>query len=257
MKISSFNTNGIRARLSIVCEWLEKEKPVVLCLQETKAQDSEFPTEPFEERGYFLTFRGDKGYNGVALVSKTPLRDIVFGFGDGDKTEEVRMVTATVVNTIIVNTYVPQGSAPDSKKFRYKLDWLYRLYDYFSRNFKPSMPVLWVGDFNVAPEPRDVYDPQGLLGSIGFHPDEHRALSKIKSWGFVDVFRRHEPQDGLYTFWDYRVPQAVRRGFGWRIDHIWATSCVAETSVRASIDRAPRLSEKPSDHTFVWAEFDR
>jgi Exodeoxyribonuclease III (EC 3.1.11.2) len=113
-----------------------------------------------------------------------------------------------------------------------------------------------VGDFNVAPEPRDVYDPKGLLGSIGFHPDEHSALAQVKAWGFVDVFRKHESQGGFYTFWDYRVPQAVKRGLGWRIDHMWATSCLAKKLLCASIDLAPRLAQKPSDHTIIWAEFD-
>ena len=257
MKIASFNANGIRARLHIVREWLVKEKPDILCLQETKVQDSEFPQEAFEELGYYLAFRGEKGYNGVAIVSKMPLTDVFFGFGDGDKNEDARIITATIGSNIpIVNTYVPQGSAPDSEKFRYKLDWFHRLYDYFSRKFKPDNPLLWVGDFNVAPEPRDVYDPQGLLGSIGFHPDEHSALARVKAWGFVDVFRKYEPQGGFYTFWDYRVPQAVKRGLGWRIDHMWATSCLAEKLLCASIDLAPRLAQKPSDHTIIWAEFD-
>ena len=256
MKIASFNANGIRARLHIVREWLVKEKPDILCLQETKVQDSEFPQEAFEKLGCFLAFRGEKGYNGVAIVSKTPLTDVFFGFGDGDNKEDARIITATIGNIPIVNTYVPQGSAPDSEKFRYKLDWFHRLYDYFSRKFKPDNPLLWVGDFNVAPEPRDVYDSKGLLGSIGFHPDEHSALAQVKAWGFVDVFRKHEPQGGFYTFWDYRVPQAVKRGLGWRIDHMWATSCLAEKLLCASIDLAPRLAQKPSDHTVIWAEFD-
>ena len=255
MKIASFNANGIRARLDIVREWLNKEKPDVLCLQETKVQDSEFPKDPIEELGYFLAFRGGKGYNGIAILSKMPLRDIVFGFGDGEKNEESRLITSTVENIPIVNTYIPQGSAPDSTKFRYKLDWFHRLYDYLARNFNPSDPLVWAGDFNVAPEPIDVYDPKKLFGSIGFHPDEQSALSKVKSWGFVDVFRKYQPQGGAYTFWDYRVPNAVKRGLGWRIDHIWATSCLAEKSLRASIDITPRLAQKPSDHTFIWAEF--
>ena len=255
MKIASFNVNGIRARLPIVREWLVKEKPDIICLQETKVRDSEFPKEVFDELGYFLAFRGEKGYNGVAIVCQWPLTDVCFGFGDGDYREEVRIITAAIGNLTIVNTYVPQGFAPDSEKFRYKLEWFHRLYDYFSLTFKPDAPLLWVGDFNVAPEPRDVYDPKGLFGRIGFHPDEHSALAQVKKWGFVDVFRKYEQGEGFYTFWDYRVPQAVKRGLGWRIDHIWATSCLAEKLVCASIDRALRLAKKPSDHTVIWAEF--
>lgn len=257
MKIASFNANGIRARFPIVREWLKKEKPDVLCLQETKVCDSEFPKETFEERGYFLAFRGEKGYNGVAIISTLPLTDVFYGFGDGDPREETRILTATIGTIPIVNTYVPQGVAPVSEKFRYKLDWFHRLKDYFSHNFTPDKPLLWVGDFNVAPEPRDVYDPRKLSGSIGFHPEELSALAQVKSWGFVDVFRKHEPRGGFYTFWDYRVREAVNRGLGWRIDHLWATSCLAEKSRTVFIDQALRLGKRPSDHTVIWAEFDK
>lgn len=252
MKIASFNSNGIRARLSIILDWIGREKPDVLCLQETKVPDRDFPQEAFEELNYFLAFKGEKGYNGVAILSKFLLHNVSFGFGDGDVSEEMRLITVSVAGIPIVNTYVPQGSAPDSEKFRYKLDWFHRLYDYFSQRFKPTKPLLWVGDFNIAPEPVDVYDPKGLFGNIGYHPDEHSALSKVKSWGFVDVFRKHVPQGEVYTFWDYRVPNGVKRGLGWRIDHIWATPCLAEKSIRASIDITPRLLEKPSDHTFLF-----
>jgi len=257
MKIASFNANGVRARLPILRDWLARERPDVLCLQETKVPDADFPKEPFEELGYNCVFKGQKGYNGVAIVSSSALSDVSFGFGDGDAVEETRLMTAVCKSSItVINTYVPQGFAPDSEKFRYKLDWLQRLHDFFSRRFDPGNFLVWLGDFNVAPEAIDVYDPQGLLGSIGFHPDEHAALSVLKSWGFVDVFRRHQPDGGVYSFWDYRVPNAVKRGLGWRIDHIWATASLAEKSMRAWIDVAPRLMQRPSDHTFVVAEFD-
>jgi exodeoxyribonuclease-3 len=256
MKIASFNANGVRARLPIIRDWLAKERPDILCMQETKVQDVEFPKQPFEELGYVCAIRGQKAYNGVAILSSSPLSSISCGFGDGDAKEETRLITATYGNTIpVVNSYIPQGSAPDSDKFRYKLDWLQRLQDFFMGRFDPSKPLIWVGDFNVAPEPIDVHDPQGLSGSVGFHPDEHAALSAIKSWGFADVFRRHQPDGGAYTFWDYRVPNAVKRGLGWRIDHIWATPGLAEKSTRAWIDVAPRLLQRPSDHTFIVAEF--
>ena len=256
MKIASFNANGIRARLSIVKKWLESEGPDVLCIQETKVQDKDFPRQTFEDLAYHCTFWGQKSYNGVAVLSKTPPAKVSFGLGDGDVKEEPRIITAYIKNIPIVNTYVPQGTAPDSEKFLYKLDWFQRLRDYFSKTFQPSEPLLWVGDFNVAPDPIDVYDPEGLLGSIGFHPEEHKALSFVKEWGFVDVFRMHNPDGGAYTFWDYRIPYAVRRGLGWRVDHIWATQCLAEKAKRSWIDVAPRKLEKPSDHTFILAEFD-
>ena len=256
MKIASFNTNGIRARLSIIKDWLEKERPDVLCVQETKVQDKDFPRDTFEDISYHCTFRGQKAFNGVAILSKTPPIKVSFGFGDGDEKEEPRMITACIKDIPIVNTYVPQGTAPDSERFKYKLDWLHRLRGYFSKHFQPSEPLLWVGDFNVAPEPADVYDPEALIGSIGFHPEEHKALAAVKSWGFVDVFRMHHPDVKAYTFWDYRIPHAFRRGLGWRVDHIWATECLAEKSKRAWIDVAPRQLARPSDHTFILAEFE-
>jgi len=141
------------------------------------------------------------------------------------------------------------------KQFRYKLDFLRKLYDYFSKNFQPDKALLWMGDFNVAPEPIDVYDPNHLLGSIGYHPDEHAALQRFKEWGFVDVFRLYQHDPGQYTFWDYRVKNAIARKIGWRVDHIWATPTLAKKSTKAWIDIAPRLLEKPSDHTIIVAEF--
>lgn len=227
----------------------------MLCLQETKVQDADFPQEPFHKLGYHCAFWGQKSYNGVAILSKSPPEHISRGFGNGVAGEEPRLITGTIRHVPIVNTYVPQGYAPDSEKFQYKLHWFGRLQAYFATHFQPGMPLLWVGDFNVAPEPMDVFDPKKLSGSIGFHPDEHKALSAVKAWGFVDVFRRHESAENQFTFWDYRIPNAVQRGLGWRVDHIWATQPLAEKSTRAWIDIAPRLSEKPSDHTFVVAEF--
>ena len=175
---------------------------------------------------------------------------------DGDETEEPRLIRVTIEDTVIVNTYIPQGREPDSETFRYKLVWFDRLLKYFKRNFDPEIPLIWLGDLNVAPDPIDVFDPEELLGSIGYHPEEHRALKKVMEWGFVDVYRMHRPQEKAYTFWDYRIPNAVKRGLGWRIDHICATRCLAEVSKTAWIDIKPRLLQKPSDHTFIVAEFD-
>jgi exodeoxyribonuclease-3 len=256
MKIATFNANGIRARLSLVLKWLATESPDILCLQETKVQDADFPAHPFEEMAYHCIFRGQKSYNGVAILSKSVPEKVSFGFGDGDSTEEPRLVSASVCDISIVNTYVPQGYTPDSDSFQHKLKWLQRLQDHFSRNFSPEMMLIWAGDFNIAPEPIDVFDPEKLSGSVGFHPEEHKALAAIKTWGLVDVFRRHESAGQKYSFWDYRIPEAVNRGLGWRLDHIWATQGLAEKSTRSWIDVAPRLSEKPSDHTFVVADFD-
>lgn len=255
MKIASFNANGLRTRLPIITDWLAQEVPDILCIQETKVQDKDFPKRAFEDLSYHCTFWGQKAFNGVAVFSKTPPEKVSFGFAD-KASEQARIITAFIGDIPIVNTYVPQGTAPDSEQFHYKLRWLQQLGDYFSSKFKPAGPLLWVGDFNIAPESIDVYDPELLLGSIGYHPQEHKALAAVKSWGFVDVFRRHNPEQRAYTFWDYRIPRSFKRGLGWRVDHIWATECLAEKSTRAWIDTKPRQLEKPSDHTFILAEFD-
>ncbi len=255
MKIASFNVNGIRARMPVILDWIEKETPDVLCMQETKVQDHEFPEEAFEKKGYFSAYKGRKSYNGVAIISREIPSSAESGFGDGDEAENTRIIRASFKNLIVVNTYVPQGRDPDSDQFTYKLAWFDRLLKYFENNFTPEMQVLWAGDFNVAPKPIDVYDPDKLLGSVGYHPKEHEALSNTMKWGFTDVYRIHKPDEKDFTFWDYRIPNSVKRGLGWRIDHICATRSLAEKSVSAWIDKGPRLSERPSDHTPILAEF--
>ncbi|MBI5598643.1 MAG: exodeoxyribonuclease III [Deltaproteobacteria bacterium] len=252
-KVASWNVNSIRARRSAVAQWLEKEAPDVLCLQETKAADDDFPERAFGEMDYICEFSGEKSYNGVAILSRFPVKGVKKGFEDGG--DPARIITATINGIPVVNTYVPQGFHPMSEKFRYKLDWFERLYEYFDRNFNPAKPLLWVGDFNVAPEEKDVHDPKHLFGQVGFHPDELAALERFKDWGFIDVFRLHDTGGGKYTFWDYRARNAVKRGIGWRVDHIWATRPLVEKSKRAWIDIGPRLQEKPSDHAPVVAEF--
>jgi len=256
MKIASFNVNSIRARLPVVSEWLGKNRPDVLAVQETKVQDHEFPTAAFEEIGYRCVFRGQKAYNGVALLTLDEVADVAFGL-PGEPRDEARLVAASLDGTTIVNTYVPQGYMADTDKFRYKLDWFARLLDYFQDRFKPTDPLIWVGDLNVAPEPIDVYDPEALLGHVCFHPDVHEALKKIMDWGFADLFRAFCQDAGQYTFWDYRARGTFQRNRGWRLDHIMATRPAARQCTACYIDREPRTAERPSDHTPIVAEFDR
>jgi len=237
-------------------EWLQQEAPDVLCIQETKVQDPDFPLAALEETGYHCAFKGQKSYNGVAVLSRQAPEDAVSGFGPDDATEGPRLIRATLYDCVIVNTYIPQGQAVGSEKFAYKLNWYSRLRDYFETYFTPDQPIIWVGDFNVAPTPLDVYDPEKLAGSVCFHPDEHKALARIMDWGFTDVFRKHRPEEKAFSFWDYRIPNAVKRGLGWRIDHICATKPAADRSTDCWIDIAPRMKPKPSDHTYVIAEFD-
>ena len=254
MKVASFNVNSIRARIDIVLQWLNEESPDVLCIQETKVIDGDFPLGVFKDINYNVVFRGEKSYNGVAIISKHKIDNVRFGFDDKES-EGTRLISATIKKIQVVNTYIPQGYEPLSDKFRYKLDWFQRLHDYFSQHFSPDKPLLWLGDFNVAPEPMDVHDPKKLLGQVGYHPDEHAALKRLQDWGFIDIFRQHQPGPEQYTFWDYRVKNAVKRKVGWRVDHIWATKPLARKSINAWIDIKPRLKERPSDHTPIVAEF--
>ncbi|MFA5553596.1 MAG: exodeoxyribonuclease III [Phycisphaerae bacterium] len=254
MKIASFNVNSIRARLPIVLNWLKKHQPDVLCLQETKVQDADFPKDDFVQSGYEFVFKGQKSYNGVAIFSKDKIRNVRYGL-DSQPSDEPRLICAKIGKINVVNTYIPQGFEPQSDKFQYKLDWFERLLNFFKNNFKPTDLLVWVGDFNIAPEPRDLYDPQNLLGSVCYHPDVQKALKKVMDFGFVDVFRKHCDESGQYTFWDYRLPNAFKRNLGWRLDHIMATFPLAEKSAACYIDKEPRSVEKPSDHTPIVAEF--
>ncbi|MDD2554480.1 MAG: exodeoxyribonuclease III [Desulfotomaculaceae bacterium] len=254
-KVASFNTNSIRARLPLVLDWLDREKVDVLCLQETKVEDKDFPLADFTKKGYNAVFNGRKSYNGVAIISPHVLEKVHTGIGDWAEADEARLIEATVKGIPVVNTYVPQGSDPNSDKFVYKLKWIRSLREYFDNRFKPDDCLIWMGDFNVAPEPIDVHNPKKLYGRIGFHPEEHKALQYVKEWGFVDVFRLHVKEGGHYTFWDYRRPNLFERNLGWRVDHIWATGPMAARSRRAWIDTKPRGEIKPSDHTFIGAEF--
>lgn len=255
-RVASFNVNGIRARLPLLLEWLKQEGPEVVCLQETKVQDSEFPREALEELGYSCCYRGEKGFNGVAILSRGPQKLLRVGLDDEGPPDDSRLILVRVLGVSILNTYVPQGTAPDSDRFTYKLEWLYRVRRFLTRHFKPDEPLVWVGDFNVAPEPRDVYDPAELEGSIGFHPEERRALEAVRQWGLVDVFRVHVAEGRQYTFWDYRIRNAFARGMGWRVDHIWATEPMARKSRRAWVEASVRGAERPSDHAPILAEFE-
>jgi exodeoxyribonuclease-3 len=256
LKIASYNANGIRARQPIILTWIDQHIPDILCIQETKVQDSDFPSAVFQQKGYHCSFKGQKSYNGVAILSRMAPEWVSKGFADGDPADESRLIAAKIGDVIVVNTYVPQGRHPDSEHFEYKIDWLRRLRNYFEKKFEDQTSLVWVGDFNIAPEPIDVYDPETLLGSVCYHPEEHKALSKLKQWGFTDVYRIHHPRERHFTFWDYRIPNALKRGIGWRIDHIWATKMLAEASKTAWIDLEARTMPKPSDHTFLVAEFE-
>ncbi len=255
-KLASFNVNSIRVRMNIVMDWLEQEKPDVLCLQETKVEDKDFPIEEFNKAGYNVAFKGQKTYNGVAVVSPHPIEETGYEKTFGFAGNEARLLAVTVKDVHVVNTYIPQGQEPGSERFANKLDWIYKLREFFENHYTTDELVVWTGDFNVAPDPMDVYDPKKLFGHTGFHPEEQEALQHVKDWGFTDVFRLHVNEPGHYTFWDYRIPSLLKYNKGWRIDHIWATKPLSQRSERAWIDMEPRYKPRPSDHTFIAAEFD-
>jgi exodeoxyribonuclease-3 len=253
--VATWNVNSIRSRLHSLLPWLERVGPDVVCLQETKVQDRDFPRGPIEEVGYHVAFRGEKAYNGVAVLSRTPMEGVRFGLDDEPR-DEARLVASTVAGVTIVNTYVPQGRDVGHPAYPYKLAWFERLRAFFEARFSPERPLLWVGDLNVAPDPIDVHDPKRLVGHVCFNPEVTQALETVRRWGFVDVFRKHRPGPGEYTYYDYRAKHGVAEGKGWRIDHVLATRSLADRSTEAWIDLEPRQGERPSDHAPMLAEFE-
>jgi exodeoxyribonuclease-3 len=255
-KIATYNVNSVRSRLHIVIPWLEKNRPGVLCLQETKVENEKFPLEAFRNTGYHVVFSGGKSYNGVAVASLEAPEDVFCGFDDGGPADPDRLIRGVFSGIPVVNAYVPQGRDRETPPFQYKLQWYGRLTDMMKKYYSRERPLICCGDLNVAREDIDVHDPKRLLGHVDFTPEVWGAFDRLKNWGFEDVFRKHHgAEGGHYTFYDYRVPKSVERGLGWRVDHILATPVLASRSVRCFIDMEPRLAEKPSDHTILMAEF--
>lgn len=256
MRIVTFNANSIRSRLDSLLGWVRVHQPDVLCVQETKVVDELFPAEALEEAGYHAVFRGQKSYNGVAILSREPATEVRAGFEDGGPADETRLLQARVGPVTLVNTYVPQGREIDHEMFRYKCEWFRRLRATFDARFRPADPVVWLGDMNVASEPIDVFNPEQRARHVCYHQDARDAFAHCRDWGFVDVFRRHHPEPGHYTFFDYRTAHAATFGKGWRIDYILASPSLAESCTQCFIDLEPRLQPKPSDHTFLVADFE-
>ncbi len=255
MIISTFNANSIRARLDTVIDWLRTAAPDILCIQETKVEDASFPQDAFTAAGYHVAFRGEKSYNGVAIVSRARPDEVRFGFDDDGPADSTRLAAARFGTLHVVNTYVPQGRAITHAMYRYKLEWFARLRCYFDSCYSPGDRLAWTGDLNVAPCADDIHNADRQVNHVCFHADVRHAYETTVAWGFTDVFRKHHPEPGCYTFFDYRTPNALQRGMGWRIDHILATVPLAEHSVSADIDLAPRRCPKSSDHTFLSAVF--
>jgi len=255
MKLATYNVNSIRPRFPLLLDWIAANKPDVLCLQETKVQDQDFPMEAIRKAGYHASYRGMKSYNGVATLTRETPEKVVYGLHDGKDNEDFRILQTVVDGIPIINTYVPQGYAIDSDKYAFKLDWFRRLRTYFEKELDPEKPAIWMGDLNVAPESIDVYHPDRRVNDPDFHIDARNAYKETVAWGFIDVYRKLHPDVVQYTYWDY-YRNAVERNFGWRIDHILATKPLAKKCIRAEVDMAARKLKGSSDHTIVWAEFD-
>ena len=255
MRIITWNVNSIRPRLERALALLDRHDPDVLCLQEIKVLDEDFPREPFEEKGWHVETYGQRTYNGVALISKAPAENVTRGLPGEGPDEQRRLIAGTFDGVRVINVYVPNGQSPESDKFVYKLDWLERLLAMLEAEHAPDDPVVLLGDFNIAPEERDVHDPAAWAGKVHFHPKEHAMLARFVQWGLWDVFRWHHREAGLYSWWDYRGG-GFPRDHGLRIDLILGTETMAERSDDCFIDREERTGEKPSDHAPVVADFE-
>ncbi len=252
MKIATFNVNSVRARLHIIIPWLKVNKPDILCMQETKVDNRNFPENEFSRIGYQVYFSGVKGRNGVAIATKIEPDEVIIGI---EGSEADRVISARFDEIGIINVYIPQGQSIDSEKYRYKLEFLEKFREYLKKEV--NLNDLWAvcGDMNVAPEDIDVHSPEKLRNHVCFHIDARNAYRKILDLGFIDLLRKFHPDERIYSFYDYRVKNAIERGLGWRVDAILVTPKFADKAVKCYADLKPRLMEKPSDHLPLVAEF--
>jgi exodeoxyribonuclease-3 len=253
LKIGTWNVNSLRVRLPQLQQWLEGSPVDVIGLQELKLEDKDFPHEALAAAGWQAVWSGQKTYNGVALVSRRPLLDVVIGI-PGDDDPQRRVIAATVAGVRVICVYVPNGQSLDSEKYPYKLAWLARLKDYLAAEVARFPQLALVGDFNIAPDDRDVHEPAKWAGGVLVSEPERAAYAALLELGLQDVFRRFEQAEASYSWWDYRMG-AFRRNHGLRIDLVLATAALASTCTGCHVDREPRLWERPSDHAPVVAEF--
>jgi len=253
MRIATWNVNSLRVRLPHVLDWLASEQPDVLALQETKLTDEDFPRAEIEAAGYHAVFVGQKTYNGVATLSRVAGSDATPGIAGFDDPQK-RVLAATYDGVRVVNVYVPNGESVGSDKFAYKLDWLERLRAHLRDELRRHPRLVLLGDFNIAPEERDVHDPAAWDGKVLFSGPERQALRHLMDIGLHDTFRLFEQAERQYTWWDYRM-NAFRRKLGLRIDHILASDEMRSACRSCRIDLEPRRRERPSDHAPVLAEF--
>jgi len=254
MKLATWNVNSLKVRLPQVLDWVGKHHPGILCLQETKLEDANFPAAAIGEAGYHALFAGQKTYNGVAILSRTAGIDVVTAIPGLDDPQK-RVLAATVAGTRIFCVYVPNGEAVESEKYRYKISWLAAFRGWLEEELVRYPKLAVLGDFNIAPEGRDVYDPAAWEGRVLFSKPERDAFNGLLAVGFKDGFRLFAQPENSFTWWDYRM-NAFRRKMGLRIDHILLSKELAETCTACTIDAEPRGAERPSDHAPVVAALD-
>jgi exodeoxyribonuclease-3 len=252
MKLATWNVNSVKVRLPQLLAWLAAARPDAVCLQELKTEEAKFPRAELERAGYACAINGQKTYNGVALLARTPLAGTALdipGFGD----EQKRVLAATVQGVRVVCVYCPNGQAVGSEKYAYKLRWFAALREYLRAELDRHPRLAVAGDFNVAPEDRDVHDPKAWEGQVHVSGPERAAWRALLELGLKDSFRLFEQPDRTFTWWDYRM-MAFRRNAGLRIDHVLLSAALAERCTAATVDKAPRKLERPSDHAPALVE---
>jgi exodeoxyribonuclease-3 len=253
MKIATWNVNSIKARLHIARDWTAETKPDVLLLQELKCIDDNFPTLEFEDLGYTVATHGQKTYNGVAILSRHPMTDIMRGLPGETEDEQARYIEATVKGVRVASIYLPNGNPAPGEKFDYKLRWMRRLIARAKTLLAHEQPVVLGGDYNVCPTDEDVYDPVGFANDALCRPESRALFRELLHLGFTDAIRAYAPKGHVYTYWDYQGG-AWAKDHGLRIDHLLLSPQAADLLRLAGVDRKPRAKEKASDHTPVWCE---
>ncbi len=252
--VATWNVNSLRVRLPHLTDWLGANPIDVIALQETKLPDADFPAADLQALGWHTAFSGQRTYNGVAILSRMPAADVVAGMPGFDD-EQRRVLAASIGGVRVIDVYVPNGQTVGSDKFEYKLRWFAALREYVAAELARHPHVVVLGDYNVAPEDRDVHDPKAWEGSVHVSPAERAALQALQGMGLSDCFRLFDQSEKTYSWWDYRM-MAFRRNAGLRIDLILASAALAQKCGACHIDKAPRKLERPSDHAPVVASFD-
>ncbi|MDD5389309.1 MAG: exodeoxyribonuclease III [Gallionellaceae bacterium] len=251
MKIATWNVNSLKVRLPHLLDWLAATQTDVVCVQETKTEDAKFPRAEIEAAGYQVAYAGQKTYNGVAIVSRLPLRDVQAGI-PGFEDEQKRVLAATVDGIRVICAYIPNGQSLDSDKYLYKLRWLNALHAWLKDELARNPRLALLGDYNIAPEDRDVHDPAAWVGNVLVSEPEREQFRALLGLGLADAFRLFEQPEKSFSWWDYRAA-GFRRNLGLRIDHILLSPELATRCTAVEIDKAPRKLERPSDHTPVVA----